>query len=146
MYQVLRPANCRRPGERHAPPAWLASVARSRRDRVEIGGVCRPESGIAGPGQVLYRKRRLPAVLAEAGYTSLDFVRRASTGYGPVAPELKRFLEAYLTRLGDRVGPMLDESLRRQLDGAVDGDGDDLLLRAAFHDELAQRAGLGAAG
>jgi ubiquinone/menaquinone biosynthesis C-methylase UbiE len=75
-----------------------------------------------------YIGRRLPAVLAEAGFTSLGFRTQSIDRYGADDRGLKQFLQAYLQRLEERVGPMLDESHRQRLEELIDVDSPNSLL------------------
>lgn len=61
-----------------------------------------------------YVGRRLPAILSEAGLTSIEFRTQSIDRMAPLDRPLERFLASYLRRLADRVTEKLAPELARE--------------------------------
>jgi SAM-dependent methyltransferase len=80
------------------------------------------------PGKY-YVGRRLPSVFAEAGLEPLGFRTQCIDRQTPLNADLEAFLQSYLERMAERVGPSLNSALRREFEALLDPGGEQYLLR-----------------
>ena len=79
------------------------------------------------PGK-FYVGRRLPAVLAEAGFEPIGFTTQAIDRAAPLDEPLERFLHCYLKRLRERVEPHISSADAAEFAEVIRPEGRDFLL------------------
>jgi ubiquinone/menaquinone biosynthesis C-methylase UbiE len=79
-----------------------------------------------------YVGRRLPEVLAAAGFEPLSFSTQSIDRHAPCDENLLDFLQHFLSRLSDRVRPFLDQTALRDLRDLINPQSSDCLFMKPF--------------